>query len=109
MTKSEKKLRVSLDNIKPALKRLLDLRADKKDIEAEIKELDAQVRPIIAGQGKMQLDNYTFECKEQAGRKTLDKVKLAAFLEAHGKDISDFETVGKPFTTLKIDEAARVL
>lgn len=109
MSKSEKQQPASLDNLRPVLKRLLDLRADKRDIEAEIKELDAQVRPVIANRGKMQLDNYIFECKEQPGRKTLDKKALAEFLEANGKSIEDFEKVGNPFTTLRIEEAAEVL
>jgi hypothetical protein len=109
MTASAKQATQSLDNIKPLIKRLLDLRQDKKDIEAEIKELDAEVRPVIAQRGKMQIDNYIFECKEQAGRKSIDKVALAAFLEQHGKSVEDFEKQGAPFTTLNVTEAAKVL
>jgi nicotinate-nucleotide pyrophosphorylase len=106
MSKSKQKWQVSLDNIKPALKRLLELRMDKKDIEAEIKELDEQVRPIISDRGKMQLDNYVFECKQQAGRKAVNKEKLKAFLEAHGAKYEDFEEQGAPFTVLKVEEVA---
>lgn len=109
MTGSKREAPQSLDNVKPLLKRLLDLRQDKKDIEAEIKELDKEVRPAIVSRGKMQLDNYIFECKEQAGRKSIDKAALADFLAQHGKSIEDFEKQGAPFTTLNISEAATVL
>lgn len=106
MNKQEKQLRASLDNIKPLLKRLLELRADKRDIEKEIKELDEQVKPIIADRGKMRLDNFIFECKQMPGRKTVDKAALSSFLEAHGKTLEDFEKVGSPFTQLRVEEAA---
>jgi len=59
--------------------------------------------------GKMRLDDYVFECKQQAGRKTLDKAALAEFLAEHGKDISDFEKQGAPFTVLKVEEIAGVV
>lgn len=99
----------SLDNIKPLLRELLELRAEKKEIEAEIKELDSKVRPVIANRGKMQLDNFIFECKEMAGRKTLDKKALEEFLEQHGKTVADFEKQGAPFTQLNVIEAAETL
>lgn len=109
MTKSQVKAPASLDNIKPLLKRLLDLRMDKRDIEKEIKELDEQVRPIIAERGKMQLDNYVFECKLVAGRKSIDKTALTEFLEKHGKSMADFEKEGAPFTQMNVTEVATVL
>tara|TARA_R110000744_G_scaffold2592_8_gene10339 strand:- start:5911 stop:6240 length:330 start_codon:yes stop_codon:yes gene_type:complete len=109
MTTSAKPAALSLDNIKPALEELLELRADKADIEKRIKELDVLVRPVIEGEGKMQLGNFTFECKLQAGRKTLDKALLSVYLEAGSKTLSDFEKVGAPFTTMSVTEAAKVL
>jgi hypothetical protein len=109
MTKQSKQAAASLDNIKPQLRELLNLRAERKELDAEIKALDEEVRPIIANRGKMQLDNFIFECKEQPGRKTLDKKALEEFLSKHGKSLEDFEKQGAPFTTLRIDEAAEVL
>tara|TARA_R110000823_G_scaffold38236_6_gene103178 strand:+ start:137 stop:466 length:330 start_codon:yes stop_codon:yes gene_type:complete len=109
MNNSANPAATSLDNIKPALKRLLDLRADAKDIAAEIKVLDAEVRPLIEGQGKMQMDNYIFECKVQKGRTSIDKTLLVTFLQEHGKEMADFEKVGAPFTTMSVSEAAKTL
>ena len=109
MNNSTKPAATSLDNIKPALRRLLDLRADKADIERELKVLDAEVRPLIEGKGKMQLDNYIFECKMSPGRKSTDKPTLEAFLAKHGKELADFEKVGAPFTTMSVTEAAKQL
>ena len=109
MNNSTKPAATSLDNIKPALQRLLDLRADAKEIAAEIKVLDAEIRPLIEGKGKMQLGNYTFECAVQKGRKSVDKPALTRYLEENGKSYEDFEKVGAPFTTLKVTEAAVTL
>ena len=109
MTNSAKPAALSLDNIKPALEELLELRADRADIEKRIKELDALVRPVIEGEGKMQLGNFTFECKLQKGRKSVDKPALIEFLESNGKEYADFEKVGAPFTTMSVTEAAKVL
>ena len=109
MTKSETVAPQSLDNLKPLIKRLLDLRMDKRDIEKEIKEIEGTVKEQIADRGKMQLDNYIFECKTMPGRKSVDKDALKEFLEKHGKSIEDFEKVGSPFAQLRVDEAAEVL
>ena len=90
MNKSSTEAPQSLDNMKPIIKRLLDLRADKKDLEAEIKEIEGTVKEAIADRGKMQLDNYVFECKTMQGRKTIDRPSLDAFLAQHGKSYDDF-------------------
>lgn len=109
MLNSEQQAPMSLDNIRPVLKRVLDLRMDKKDIEKELKELEATVRPVIEGKGKLQLDNYICECKQMAGRKVLKKDALNEFLKQHGKSIEDFEELGKPYTVLRVDEANTIV
>lgn len=109
MTKSVNEAAQSLDNLKPLIKKLLELRMDKRDIEAEIKEIEGVVKESIADKGKMQLDNYVFECKTMAGRKTVDKPALEEFLASHGKSYEDFTKQGAPFTQLRVDEAATVL
>jgi len=109
MTKSSEQAPQSLDNMKPMIKRLLELRMDKRDIEAEIKEIEGTVKEATAGRGKMQLDNYIFETKMMAGRKTVDKAALEAFLEQHGRTYDEFTKVGAPFATLTVSEAAEVL
>jgi len=109
MTQQNAQPKASLGNLKPVLREYLDLRADIKHMEKELKSLDEQVRPAIANMGKMQLDEWTFECKEMPGRKTLDKAALEDFLAQHGKSIADFEKAGKPYTQLRVTEAAVVL
>lgn len=106
MTKQNAQKRESLDNVRPLIKELLDLTAEKKDIEKEIKELRERILPLIEGRGKMQLDNYVFEAKQMAGRKSLDKSTLDEFLRQHGKTVADFEKVGAPFVQLNVTEAA---
>jgi hypothetical protein len=109
MPTSSEKVQTSLDNLKPLIKKLLDLRMDKRDIDAEIKSIEGTVKEAIADKGKMQLDNYVFECKTMGGRKTVDKDALEVFLAQHGKSYDDFTKVGAPFTQLRVDEAATVL
>jgi len=108
MTSTEQ-AKQSLDNLRPLIKKLLDLRADKRDIEKEIKQIEGTVKSSIADRGKMQLDNYIFECKTMPGRKSIDKDKLAEFLAAHGKTVADFEKQGAPYPQLNVAEAAEVL
>jgi len=95
--------------MKPLIKKLLELRMDARDIAAEIKEIEGLVKEATADKGKMQLDNYIFECKTMAGRKTVDKPALEEFLSQHGKSYDDFTKVGAPFMQLKVDEAAQQL
>jgi|TARA_R110000803_G_scaffold23766_2_gene58025 hypothetical protein len=82
---------------------------DAREIAAEIKAIEGDVKEAVADRGKMRLDNYTFECKTMPGRKTVDKDSLTAFLEQHGKSMADFEKVGAPFMTLRVDEADTIL
>lgn len=109
MTQSAKAAAPSLDNLRPLIKRLLELRMDKRDIESEIKEIEGTVKEAVADRGKMRLDNYVFECKTMPGRKSIDKPSLAAFLAEHGKTIEDFEKQGAPFPQLRVEEAEAVL
>lgn len=109
MTKQDNVQPQSLDNLKPLIKRLLDLLMDKRDIDKEIKEIEGTVKQAVADRGKMQLDNYIFECKTMPGRKTIDKAALSAFLEKHGKTVEDFEKQGAPYQQLNVSEAAEVL
>lgn len=109
MVKSAKSAPMSLDNLRPQIKRLLELRMDKRDIEAEIKEIEGTVKEVTADRGKMRLDNYVFEAKTMAGRKSIDKDALNNFLAKHGKSAEDFEKVGAPFVTLTVSEAEQVL
>ena len=88
------------DNLRPLLEEYGNLRADKKDIEARIKELDPEVRPLLKGKGAIVVGNYMFELTENAGRKTLDKAALVA----DGINIEKYMKVGAPFTALKVKE-----
>ena len=48
MSKSSEKVQTSLDNLKPLIKKLLDLRMDKRDIEAEIKSIEGTVKEAVS-------------------------------------------------------------
>ena len=109
MTEQNGQVKQSLANIKPMLEDYLNLRADIKDMEKELKEMDETIRPMLADRGKMQLGTFTFEVKTQPGRKTMDKAKLEAFLNQHGKSIEDFQRVGAPYTQMRVSEAVTVL
>jgi len=88
------------DNLTPLLVEYGNLRADKKDIEARIKELDPQVRPLLKNKGAIVVGNYMFELTENSGRKTLDKEALIA----DGVNIENYMKVGAPYTMLKVKE-----
>lgn len=109
MTKLQNTAPNSLDNMKPLIKKLLELRMDKRDIDAEIKEIEGMVKEATADKGKMQLDNYIFECKTMAGRSTVDKPALEAFLAENGKTYAEFTKQGAPFLQLSVNEAAKTL
>lgn len=109
MTKQQTQQNASLANLKPLIKELAELTADKKDIEKEIAALREQVLPLIEGRGKLQVDNYIVEATQVAGRKSTDKKALEAFLAKNGSSLSEFETVGSPSVRLNVTEAAQVL
>jgi hypothetical protein len=75
----------------------------QKRIEKRLKELDEVVRPIIVERGKFVHGIYAFNCKQVAGRKSLDKEALIEFLNDHGAKYEDFEKVGAPYTTLSVE------
>lgn len=108
MSVSQTQPQGSLDNYKPALKERGELDDLKKKVEARIKELDADLRPILEGRGAVMHDTYSFECRLSAGRKTLDKEKMVEFLAEHGYVMADFEKEGAPFTTMTVKRLAVV-
>lgn len=99
----------SLDNLKPQIEELLELREDVKQMQAEIKELEKVVKPATVGKGKIQVGKFVFECREQAGRRTVDKDALNEFLKQHGKSYDDFTKVGSPTYVMTQSEAATTL
>lgn len=89
------------DNNLSLIEEYCELNSTKKEIEAKMKELGAEVRPMLAGEGLQVVDNkYTIECKNVSGRKTLDKKAM----EADGIDVASYEKQGAPYTTLTVKE-----
>lgn len=89
---------MSLDNIKPLLAEYAHIKAERDVLDARLKDLDKQVRPILVEQGSVQVANFVFSCTMVPGRKTLDKKAMTA----DGIDLAPYEKVGAPFTQLKI-------
>lgn len=90
----------SLDNAKSYFEEYGRLKSLVKDAEARMKELDELVRPALTGRGATVIGKFMFKLTESPGRKTLDKEALLA----DGVDVEKYYKVGKPFTTLKIEE-----
>lgn len=87
------------ENQMPIIEDYCNLVAKKKALEAAIKELDPQVRPLLEDQGNVLVGReYTAELKVMAGRKSLDKKAV----EAAGIDLTPYYKVGAPFTTLTV-------
>ncbi len=92
----------SLDNFKPMLAERGELADLIKKCEERVKELDADLRPVLEGRGEVVTQGYSFNVKLIAGRKTTDKESLEAFLSLHGKTMADFEKQGAPYTTFTV-------
>ncbi len=95
---------MGLENVAPLLGEYADLVMQKRAVEARIKELDADVRPLLTDRGSVVVGNYMMECRVNAGRKSLDKKAVA---EA-GINLEPFYKVGAPFTTLTVKEVENV-
>jgi len=93
-----------LDNYKPMLKERGELAKLQKQIEARIKQLDADLRPVLEGRGEVVAEGYSFNVRLQAGRMSLDKPALDAFLLEHGATINEFEKQGAPYTVFTVKE-----
>jgi len=93
----------SLDNHKPALDELAALTKQKKEIDARIKALGEEVRPVLADKGKVMHNGFVFNCTLSAGRTTYDYKAMTA----DGIDVDKYKKVGAPFTTLKIEEVTQ--
>lgn len=63
-----------------------------KELEEKKKELEREVKPILADEGLQVFDEFTIEVKTVEGRKTLDRKAL----EATYGDLSDFMKIGAP-------------
>jgi len=92
----------NLDNYKPLMQERAELADLMKKCEARIKELDADLRPVLEGRGEIISDGYSFNVKLVAGRTTLDKPALDEFLQTHGMTVNEFERQGAPYTTFTI-------
>lgn len=101
MTKTLKKQqRNSLDNYKALLDERAELYLDKKEIEDRIKELDADLRPVLEGRGAVVWNGFQFEVSVTAGRITYD---TKAMLE-DGMDLEPYRKEGKPSTRFTIKQ-----
>lgn len=89
---------MSLDNVKPLLAEYAHINAQKKELEARLKELDQQVRPVLADIGEVVVAGFSFTCMSMPGRKTLDQKAM----EADGIDLEKYRKQGAPFTQLKV-------
>lgn len=93
----------SFDNLSPMLGEYAELVMQKKAIEARLKQLDQEVRPVLAEKNKpVVLNGYQFSCKMIAGRKSLDRAAVSEVLSKHGYDIADFEKQGAPYTQMTV-------
>lgn len=88
----------SLENLKPLILGIAEIDQKIKDLQAKKKELEEEVRPALADRGPVQVDEYQVSVKTVPGRKTLDRKAV----EAAFGDLSAFERVGKPYTTMTI-------
>ena len=87
------------ENSMPLLEEYCGYVKQKKALEAKIKSMDGEVRPLLEDQGSVLVGReYTVELKLSAGRKSLDK----AAVEAAGINLEPFYKVGKPFSTLTV-------
>lgn len=94
----------SLDNHKAAMTERAELHILKKKCEERIKDLDAELRPVLAGRGEITYNGYSFKVVETAGRKTFDKVSAGAAMKEKGLSIDDYYVTGAPSTTFTVKE-----
>ena len=89
---------MNLDNIKPLAIELGAVVEEIKNLTARKKELEMQVRPVLASKGTLQFDNVQITVTEQAGRKSIDKDALIA----DGINVDDYMKQGAPFTKMVV-------
>lgn len=89
---------MSLDNIKPLVIELGEIVESMKNMTARKKEIEMQVRPVLASRGTIQFDNVQITVTEQAGRKSIDKDALLA----DGINVDDYMKQGAPFTKMSV-------
>jgi hypothetical protein len=97
-----------LDNYREMLRERGELHMLAKQIADKIKALDADLRPVLEGRGEVVAEGYSFKVSMQAGRTSIDKPALDAFLLEHGATINEFEKVGAPFTVFTVREVSQV-
>lgn len=95
---SKPEVQTSLDNVKPLLDERGELHMAKKRIEDRIKQLDEDLRPVLAGRGAFVHNGYQFEVAITAGRTSYDYKAMAA----DGIDISKYAKVGAPSTRFTV-------
>ena len=103
---SAKTGKLNLDNHKPALEERGKLHVLKKDIEARIKQLDEELRPILQGQGEIMYAGFTFKVDVAAGRSTVDYKQIIE--DYNVTNVEDYTNVGAPSTRFTIKEVASI-
>lgn len=87
-----------LANFKPLMLEYGELKETEKNAKKRMKELDAQLRPVLADEGEVMAGPYLFNCKLMAGRTSLDQKAM----EADGIDLEPYRKYGAPFTQLSV-------
>lgn len=91
---------MSLANLKPLLAEYAHIKAERDRLNERLKELDEQVRPVLADEGEVVVAGFSFTCTMMPGRKALDKKSL--FAENPDIDEERYTKIGAPYTMLKI-------
>jgi hypothetical protein len=95
----------SLDNFKPLMSERAALHMAKKDIEEQIKAIDADLRPMLDGLGTIIHDGFSFKVTVAAGRNTVDHKKMA---EDYGIDAEEYTKTGAPSSRFTIAEVTDI-
>lgn len=89
--------------MKGKIRRFVENNQKIKDLKKENKELDKDVRAYVMEHGgEVTLGSATVTVSEQAGRETVDKVRLRNHLDAIGMDLDDYIETGKPFSRMDV-------
>ncbi len=107
MSKTKKQAERSLDNVKSLMAERAELHMEKKEIEAEIKELDEVLRPMLEGKGKVIYNGFQHEVSMQS-RKSFNRKAAESFITDHGGKVEDFIEQGAPYTVYKISEVQQL-
>lgn len=95
-----------MSNIMPVLAEYAELKEAAKEIAAQLKEIEGQVKAHMIEHSTVETPQHVITAQPVKGRTTLDRKAVEQFIETNGGRIDDFTNTGAPSLRITVTSRA---